>query len=242
MSILSSPRTPGLIWLAAALIATVASLSEPASVILAVAGALCALALPQPGPVRSAAALAMAPIAIAGAPAWAFVLAGGLLLAVSARSVPARTPQLEGIQRHLEWCRRRDDAAHLLWVHAPDASPSDITAAMSIFRVTDNAALLHEAEGNEIVAMVDDLSFSRDGLAQRLRAHLGDGAGIGWAHFPADGVTLDALFGHARTAAVASTVEASTEISPQLRVPVRRIGLRTAARAARMPAQSSNQG
>lgn len=242
MSVLSSPRTPGLVWLAVALTATTASLSEPASIVLAVAGALCALALPQPGAIRLAAAIAMTPIAIVGAPTWTFVLAGGLLLATCARSVPARIPQLEGIQRHLEWCRRRNDTAHLLWVHAPGASPGEIAAAMSLFRVTDNAALLHEAEGNEIVAMVDDLSFSRDGLTQRLRTHLGEGAGIGWAHFPEDGVTLDALFGHARTAAVASTVDASTGISAQLRVPVRRIGLRTAARAARMPAQPSNQG
>jgi hypothetical protein len=240
----SSTRTPGLLWLAIALSATAVPMPAQTHVALAAAGAFCALALPQSPLIRLTTAIAMLPVAFADAPTWAFVIAGGLLLVASSRVREAvSAPQLEGIQRHLEWCRRRDESAHLLWVHAPAATPAEIAATMASFRVTDNAALLHETEGNgEIVAMLDDSRFSREGLAERLRAHLGEESGIGWAHFPEDGVTLDALFAHARTAAVASTTGASAKISTQLRVPVRRIGPRTVSPAPRVPAQSSNQG
>jgi hypothetical protein len=218
-------------------------MSPTAHVALAVAGIACALALPRELRVRLLTALAVAPVAIDGPPSWTLVLAGGLVAAALARPALGAAPQLEGIQRHLEWCRRRDDRAHLLWVHAPDASPEAIAAAMTSFRVTDNVALLHEGEGgDEIVAMVDDVNFSQEGLTIRLRRHLGERPGIGWAAFPQDGVTLEALFAHARTAAVASTVRPSTEVSTQLRVPVGRLGTTTASPAPGVPAQSSNQG
>jgi hypothetical protein len=154
----------------------------------------------------------------------------------AATAVPA---PLELIQRHLEWCRRRGESAHLLWVHAPNVDRETAKAALAAFRVTDNVALLHEDSGHEeIVAMVDDTSFDRAGLERRLRAEVGEGAGLGWAIFPEDGVTLEALFEHARTAAVMSYAQSSPP-NTQLQTSFRRWGNRPPAGA---PARSPNQG
>jgi hypothetical protein len=182
----------------------------------------------------------MVPIGIADAPIWTFVAAGGLLAAVLGQSTtPAVAAPLELIQRHLEWCRRRGEPAHLLWVHAPHVDHEIAKAALGAFRVTDNAALLHEESGHEeIVAMVDDASFERDGLERRLRMQVGEEAGVGWAVFPDDGVTLEALFQHARAAAVASSTQPLPS-KAQLQAPIRRWGHRPPAGT---PARSSNQG
>jgi hypothetical protein len=179
--------------------------------------------------------------ALAGAPAWAFVVAGGLLAAILARRGTASVPsRLEHLQRHLEWCRRRGETAHLLWVHAPRIDHATATAALDAFRVTDAAALLHEEGGHEeIVAMVDHSKFEREGLERRLRAEVGEEAGFGWAEFPEDGVTLEALFRQARVAAVASAASAESPSKPQPSASFRRWGGRHPAGA---PARSPNQG
>ena len=238
---IASTRAPGLLWLAVALIAALIPLSPFWHIALAIAGALCALTLPQATRVRAVSALAMTPVALVDAPAWTFVVAGGLLAAVLARPTATAVPsRLERIQRHLEWCRRRDETSHLLWVHAPQVDRETATGALDAFRVTDDVVLLHEGDGREeIVAMVDDASFERGGLERRLRAHVGDAAGFGWASFPEDGMTLDALFHHARAAAVASTTVQPTQPTAQLHAPFRRLG---SSPATGMPARSSNQG
>jgi hypothetical protein len=179
--------------------------------------------------------------AIAGAPVWVLVVAGGLFVALAARPKTAAAPAgLEQIQRHLEWCRRRSETAHLLWVHAPRMDRDTAKTALGAFRVTDNAALLHEDSGREeIVAMVDDANFEREGLERRLRAEVGEGAGFGWAEFPEDGVTLEALFRQARTAAVASTTSVEPTPRAQPQPSFGRWGSRAPAGA---PARSPNQG
>jgi hypothetical protein len=179
--------------------------------------------------------------ALAGAPAWVFVLAGGLLAAVLARRAAAPVPsRLDHLQRHLEWCRRRGETAHLLWVHAPRIDHATATAALDAFRVTDAAALLHEEGGHEeIVAMVDDSNFEREGLERRLRAEVGQDAGFGWAEFPEDGVTLEALFRQARATAVASATSVERAPKAQPSASFRRWGSRHPAGA---PARSPNQG
>lgn len=239
--LISSPRAPGLLWLIVALSAAIFSPGGAGHVALAAAGALCAVTLRQPALVRAVGALAMVPAAFPDAPSWAFVLAGGVLAVTLARAgAAAAIPSpLEGIQARLEWCRRRDEPAHLLWVHAPEIGRETAAAALDAFRVTDAVALLHEGEGHEeIVAMVDDASFERGGLERRLRAHIGDAPGFGWANFPEDGVTLDSLFHQARAAAVASA-ERPGQPSAQLPGVFRRLGTRP---PAGVPARTSNQG
>jgi hypothetical protein len=236
----STMRAPALLWTAVALTVSLVPVSPAGHIAFAATAALCVGILPRPALVRLTSALAMIPIAIADAPTWSFVAAGGLLATVLAQPAADALPApLEQIQRHLEWCRRRGEAAHLLWVHAPHVDRDTATAALDAFRVTDNPALLHEGdEREEIVAMVDHASFERDGLERRLRAHVGEAAGFGWATFPEDGVTLEALFQRARAAAVASS-EQPPHPSTQLQASFRRWGSRPPTGA---PARSPNQG
>jgi hypothetical protein len=236
----SRTQAPALLWASVALIALLAPLSTVGHVALAAAAALTAITLPQPRRVRLATALAMAPVAFHSPPAWSFVLAGGLLAALVAMGPPSpeATP-LALIQRHLEWCRRRNEPAHLLWVHAPGIERAVAAAALEAFRVTDHVALLETEEGYaEIVAMMDHTSFERSGVERRLRAQLGDGPGLGWATFPDDGVTLEALFQHARKLAVA-TASRPIERGAQVRAGYRRWNGRPHPEA---PVHSPNQG
>jgi hypothetical protein len=237
---LSTPISPVLLWLSAGLIATLSTTSSVGHILIATAAAACALLLPQPTLVRIATALAMLPTAFVDAPAWTYIVAGGLLASVLGRPARGGVPApMEQIQRHLEWCRRRGEPGHLLWVHAPDIDRETATAALGSFRLTDSAALLHEAdEQEEIVAMLDHASFEPGGLEQRLRAYVGEDAGFGWATFPEDGVTVEALFQHARMAAVASS-SPKERPTAQLSASFRRWGGTAPARAA---ARSSNQG
>lgn len=237
---ISTTRGPALLWLAVALTASLVPLSSPWHIGLAVAAALCIATLPQSAFVRAVSAAAMIPVAFVDAPTWSFVLAGGTLALVLARTEGEAVPApLKQIQRHLEWCRRRGESAHLLWVHAPYVDRDTARGALDAFRVTDNVALLHEGnEHEEIVAMVDHASFEPAGLERRLRAHVGDAAGFGWAIFPEDGVTVEALFDHARTAAVTSS-DSSARPSAQLSASFRRWGSTPSAGA---PARSPNQG
>ncbi len=237
---ISISQGTALLWLTVALVAELVPLSSAGHIGLAVAAALCVISLPQTTLVRAASAAAMIPIAFADAPTWSFVVAGSVLAAVLARPVRETVPvPLEKIQRHIEWCRRRNESAHLLWVHVPHADREVAIGALDAFRVTDSVALLHEGnECEEIVAMVDHASFERTGLERRLRAQVGEAAGFGWAIFPEDGVTVEALFRHARTAAVASS-DASVRPKPQLSSSFRRWGSTPPAGA---PARSSNQG
>jgi len=237
---LQSSVAPALIWLAVSLTVVTVSVSDAGSLGLAVLAAACVAVLPGPTRIRISSALAMIPVAIPGAPTWSFVLAGGFLAAsLSLRAPGASATPLERIQRHLEWCRRRGEPAHLLWVHTSDLDRETALAAMECFRVTDNAVLLQEGEGAaEIVAMVDDASFERAGLESRLRARIGDSAGFGWAVFPEDGVTLEALFQQARAAAVVSSAD-SFEPDAQLFASIRRWGNMSPTRAA---ARSPNRG
>lgn len=237
---LQSSVAPALIWLAASLTVAAVPVSTAGHVGLAVLAAVCVAIPPGPARIRAASALAMIPVAIPAAPAWAFVLAGGLLAASLSVRAPSDEPApLERIQRHLEWCRRRGEPANLLWVHAPRLDPETARSAMECFRVTDNAVLLHEGEeAEEIVAMVDDANFERAGLESRLRSAVGEAAGFGWAVFPEDGVTLEALFQQARAAAVASSAD-SFKPDTQLFASVRRWGNMSPTRAA---ARSPNRG
>jgi hypothetical protein len=233
----SRQQAPALLWIGVALVALLAPMSALGHLALATAAILAALTLAQPNRLRLATALAMLPVAIDGAPAWSFVLAGGLLAsAMATRPASAEPAQLELIQRHLEWCRRRDEPAHLLWVHAPSIGRPAAAAALDAFRVTDNVALLEAEEGfEEIVAMMDDRSFERTGLERRLRAKVGEEAGFGWATFPDDGLTLEALFEHARQAAIASARPIAREA--QVHTGYRRWEYRPHTGAARSPNQ-----
>ena len=222
--VLTSPflsRTaPVLVWFALSIVASLGVFAENVQLIVAAAATIVVVLLARSSLLRVALVIAMIPVAFTSGPTWSFLSSGALLAFALMRTVeaPVATP-LRQLQRHLEWCRRRGETAHLLWVHAPGVQRSVAASALDVFRVTDSVALIHEGDGDtsdEIVAMVDATNFERPGIERRLRAYLGDGPGLGWANFPDDGLTIEALFDRARERALVDTkvVEKKDEIQP----------------------------
>lgn len=97
------------------------------------------------------------------------------------------------LQRHMAWCRRREEPAHLLVAHF--GAPAE--HVLGAFRLTDSVSLGRRGTRAELHALVDDKDFNRRALEQRLRRE-DPTVTFGWAEFPRDGVALDVLLEHAR--------------------------------------------
>jgi hypothetical protein len=204
---------PILIWLVMSLVASSGSLPQGAEIALAVFATIVAITIARTGLLRFAILIAMIPTAFVDGPTWSFLPSAALLAIALMGTIetPVSTP-LRQLQRHLYWCRRRGESAHLLWVHAPDVERRVAAEALDVFRVTDSVALIHDGdESDEIVAMVDHTNFERAGIERRLRAFIGDGAGLGWADYPEDGVTIETLFTRARELALENTTRTEPE-------------------------------
>jgi len=195
---------PAIVWLGVAAVALLASLViEDAAVPIAAGGAVIALTLiGAPIPVRILTALAMLPIALLDStPTWAW-FAGMAALALAGGLFP-RPAHVEAevngdLQRHLAWCRRREEPAHLLLMPLDTTSDTELAYLLESFRITDSVTLGRGANGSELYALLDAFGFERQGLERRLAGRL-DGRSFGWASFPEDGVTLQTLVEHART-------------------------------------------
>jgi hypothetical protein len=185
-------------WAGVSLAATAAAgLAPAAALAVGAVGALAAVALLRdPLGVRLATAVAMAP-AVAGddAPAWLLALAGLLVALAEPRALPEATRGRAGLHEHLAGARRREERAHLLVLGPAQASAKELHG---LFRLTDSVALRAVPGGHEVTAVVDDHSFTRDGLERRVRDTLGEVVQMGWAAFPQDGYTVDALEAVAR--------------------------------------------
>ena len=146
------------------------------------------------GAMLAAAAVPFAPVV-----GWVVVavLAAG---ALRVRPTSRDGSPLEDLQRHLSFCRRREATADVLTLHVPATSGADADAIRDGFRYTDSVNVRRLADGFDVVAVLDTQDLVREGVEQRLRALLGD-VHLGWARFPDDGVTLEALDHVARVAA-----------------------------------------
>jgi hypothetical protein len=198
---------PVLIWFVLAIVASLGVCADAVQALIALVATVVVVTLARSNLLRVALVIAMIPVAFDNGPAWSFISSGALLAFALMRTGEAPVSQpLRQLQRHLEWCRRRNETAHLLWVHAPNVDRRTAAAALDVFRVTDSVALIHEGdESDEIVAMLDDVNFERAGIERRLHAYLGERPGLGWANFPEDGVTIESLFTHARGLALEDT-------------------------------------
>jgi hypothetical protein len=172
--------------------ATLALLISALGVIAAVA------TLRGPLGARTVTALAMIPGALPSAPAWVWVVSGGAIaLLVSVRGGPVEL-RSHDLQRHLDWCRRRQENAHVLVLRFSLREVPRPARLLDSFRTTDSIALHYSHGTCELQAVLDDTGFSREGVQRRV---CDSGSGtfrFGWAEFPADGVTLDSLIQTAR--------------------------------------------
>jgi hypothetical protein len=89
--------------------------------------------------------------------------------------------------------RRAGAAADVLYVRVASSARTAALGAARTLRVTDGASILRQRRGAGIVAVFDPTDRARDPVERRLRERLGDAAHFGWAQFPAEGVTLEAL-------------------------------------------------
>jgi hypothetical protein len=136
----------------------------------------------------------------------------GSLRAILARHCAERLPidDLRPLEHELARWRRRDETATILVV-AASAEHSTRLLARSL-RKTDVVALVSSIRGPRLVAALDDHSLDRRRLEDRLAA-LGPGRPrLGWASFPADGTTLEALIA---TASAAPELQAGRTPGPR---------------------------
>jgi hypothetical protein len=172
--------------------AAAAQVAPAAGVAVGVAAAIAVLALlREPVGARLVTAAALAPaVAGDGAPAWLLALAGLLVALAGPRALPAPASGRAALHEHLAVARRREEQAHVLVLGPARASAAELR---DLFRLTDSVALRPVAQGHEVTAVVDDHSFTREGLERRVSDALGETVRIGWAAFPQDGYTVDAL-------------------------------------------------
>jgi len=95
------------------------------------------------------------------------------------------------------WRRRGEAGSVLMFDPAAGSRARQLVLAL---RTTDAVALCSSLRGPRLVAALDDAGLDRRGLERRLGA-LGTGRQrLGWASFPADGTTLEALLSSASAA------------------------------------------
>jgi hypothetical protein len=197
------PLAPTVLWLGAIATAGLASLVVDDAAIPVAAGAAVLAMLQIRGPlaIRLLTVAAMAPVAFLDAsPTWAWIAAGVAIgLATSLVPRPGTQPDVTGdLQRHLAWCRRREEPAHLLVLPLADVQEKELRSLLESFRITDSVTLGRNEGDTELYALLDGHGFVQEGLERRL-AERSNGSRLGWASFPNDGVTLQTLIDHART-------------------------------------------
>ena len=196
----SVPLAPTIVWLSVVLCALLASLvGDGAQIAVVALGVVVALfALDAPIPSRLLTALAMVPAATMGSgEVWMWAAAGvciGLATSlVRPAAVPAAIASQSDLQRHLEWCRRREEPAHVLVVPFSDAQVPDPFQLLQCFRVTDSVALSRSVDGFSSMRS----STTRTSSGRDWRSGSASGAATASisaaATFPEDGVTIQAL-------------------------------------------------
>lgn len=131
--------------------------------------------------VSAAAAALLPPVAAAAVVAVVVLVCG--------RPVAQADPRDHALRRHLAICRRREERALVLVASAPGRRPS----MTSELRISDSTVAVARRGDSTLVAVLDGRELSRERITERLRETHGQELKVGWATFPDDGLTLDAL-------------------------------------------------
>jgi hypothetical protein len=164
--------------------------------------------------VASVALVALAPFGIDALP-WALCALLATTTIALARRPPTPFADIAAPQRHLMRLRRREEPAELLVVRLPRTRVRAAERLASSLRLTDGISVEREGGCVRIVAVLDGEDVPRHVVQERLE-ELADGAGpvFGWASFPADGVTLEALVEHAERAPAHREHEVGALVEP----------------------------
>jgi len=201
-SLAERATTPALIWVAGSLAALALDAAvAPWAAIAAVACALAATAWAlrgRPGPMVLTMA-AMVPAAFgAGAPIWAWILAGALVALAVSRGTRVVAVHMNDLERHLSWSRRRAERATVLVARLASDEVEDPVALVESFRITDSVSLRRTPRGFDLHAVLDEKDLDRETVERRIADVTSYPLRCGWATFPDDGVTLDVLLEVAR--------------------------------------------
>jgi hypothetical protein len=141
---------------------------------------------------RTAALIAAVGVSAAAAaflpPAGAAAVVAVAVLLCGRPAAPA-DPRDHALRRHLAICRRREERALVLVASAPGRRGSMTTE----LRISDSTVAVSRRGDSALVAVLDGRELSRERITERLRATHGQELKVGWATFPDDGLTLDAL-------------------------------------------------
>jgi hypothetical protein len=135
------------------------------------------------------------------------VLAGAAMMVLVDRHGRASTAtlgvrsRLSDAEKHLARCRRRGDEALVFAVRVPAGDRARVAALANAVRLTDGVGVTNYGRDGVVHGVVDAGEESAGAIARRLHdLGLAPHGSLGWARFPADGVTLVALIDVALTA------------------------------------------
>ena len=126
---------------------------------------------------------------------------------------PFPSPRLDSEpQRQLMRSRRRNEPASVIVVQAtPPAGPAQVWPSL---RATDGFDVVSGRDGIELRAVLEDHGLDRRAFEERIRGVLGaSDQRLGWASFPADGVTLEVLVDAARARLATSQASAAVPVA-----------------------------
>lgn len=129
-------------------------------------------------------------------------LAGAAVVAVAAGFAVAGEPPIalptDDLQRHISVARRRREPADVVIITLPGAGRADVAALLRSLRLTDSTSVQLVGDSLEIQMGLAQAGLDRDGFVRRIATELTRPAQFGWATFPEDGLTVDAVLGTAR--------------------------------------------
>jgi hypothetical protein len=190
-----------LIWVGAAVLAIAVSHADVTAAALPAALALgvCAVGSRWPLSGRIAAAFALVAAAVEPATVLPWTLAAVCLSAVvNGRSGADPQPPLGELDRYLERCRRRGEPATALVVDM-EADATALRNLLRSVRVTDSLVVRRSKSRFIVYGLLDGDELTRAPVTARFGEALdGVAPAFGWACYPADGLTLDALLEQAQ--------------------------------------------
>jgi len=97
-------------------------------------------------------------------------------------------------EKHLARCRRREEEALVFAVRVPAADRARVAALADALRLTDGVGVTTVGRDRVVHGVVDAGEEGAAAIARRVHElGLAPQGSLGWARFPADGVTLAAL-------------------------------------------------
>jgi hypothetical protein len=169
-------------------------------VVVVIAAAFAAIVLVDRPLLGLAVVVGLVPaLLVPTAAALVWIAAGAVVASAVELARPQPRPRMDDLRRHISAARRRDERADVVVFALPAGNVADHASLLASFRLTDSAALTHGGRSFDVEVVLDHAGLDRDGVERRITSQLATCPLFGWATFPDDGVTLEALLETARS-------------------------------------------